>query len=398
MKFPADRLLTLPTPCYLIDSSRFSKGINDFSDALGRRFPRHIVGYSVKTNSLPWLIREAGKLGCFAEVVSEDEYKIARECGYSPDRIVYNGPLKSESTVRECLEHGGYLNIETWRDVRWAMKYCPRHRGVGIRIKADLQEIAPGECSGVNDDSRFGFSEKSGELRKAVECLCNSGIRISGIHIHRTTHSRSVDYYRCAARYVGRIVKEYGLAPAYIDIGGGFYGIVEGKPSFNEYTEAIYKELDAAGLSDILLIVEPGSAVSAWALKMLSGVIDSKQGAGDVRYVTIDASRNDVDPFFRKKGFMYDLIYRNSADSAPVCPSQIIGGYTCLEDDRFMTLEDVPELREGDVVCFNRVGAYTMTMTARFIRLQPAVYVAVGDEFVCVREAETTESFMEGNI
>ena len=37
----------------------------------------YIIGYSYKTNALPWLISYLNDQGCFAEVVSDDEYKLA---------------------------------------------------------------------------------------------------------------------------------------------------------------------------------------------------------------------------------------------------------------------------------------------------------------------------------
>lgn len=382
---PQGDFTNLPTPCYIIDEERFVRGIREFRDALDRWFSHNAIGYSVKTNSLPWLIKKANAEGCHAEVVSADEYQLARLCGFSPDRVVYNGIMKSKSTMMECIAGGGIVNLDSWKEIEWILETGPFGRGVGLRLKSNYSEVSPDDCTGINDDSRFGFSDEAGEFGKAVNLLSEAGIAVEGIHIHRTTSRRSVDYYRNAARYAARVAKKHGLQLKYIDIGGGFYGIFPGKPTFIEYSKAIHEVLSEEGMEDVALIVEPGSAVSAWCMKLLSSVTDTRVGSDGLIYVTLDASRNDVDPFFRKKGYMLDFRYQPGAVDRPEAAGQLLCGCTCLEDDRFLLLEDTPRLLPGDLVCFNRVGAYTMTLSGQFIRLLPAVYVWENDHYVQVR-------------
>lgn len=384
----------LPTPCYLIDDERFVSGIMGFKESLDRFFPDNAIGYSVKTNSLPWMIKKAVGHGCMAEVVSEDEYMLARKCNIPPSNIIYNGLMKSKGTMQECLEGGGIVNIDTHRELEWLLSIPPVGRGVGLRLKADYHEMSPADVTGTNDDSRFGFSEESGEFGNAVSMLRDAGIPIEGLHIHRTTARRSVEYYRNAARYAARVIKRHALILRYIDIGGGFFGIFPGKPTFDEYVEAIYSVLEEEGLRNLKLIVEPGSAVSAWSMKFLSSVTDTRRGGDGRVYVTTDASRNDVDPFFRKKGYMFDIYRINPNASPPTERLQIVGGCTCLEDDRLFELWDFPALEEGDIICFNRVGAYTITLSGQFIRFLPAVYVSENGSYKCVRRKSTASDIL----
>ena len=105
----------LHTPCFIFDEAEFKRGIDGFRDALSERFERVDIGYSVKTNSLPYAMRMAGELGCKAEVVSHDEYQLTRLCGFTPDRIIYNGPMKSKETFLEAVKGGAIVNLETKR-------------------------------------------------------------------------------------------------------------------------------------------------------------------------------------------------------------------------------------------------------------------------------------------
>ena len=53
---------------------------------LNKYWPNFKVGYSYKTNSLPWLINWMKSKGAFAEVVSTPEYKLAKKIGYSDSK------------------------------------------------------------------------------------------------------------------------------------------------------------------------------------------------------------------------------------------------------------------------------------------------------------------------
>ena len=56
----------LPTPCYIFDEAEFGRGIDGFKEALLTRFADVAIGYSVKTNSLPYALRQARLHGCMA--------------------------------------------------------------------------------------------------------------------------------------------------------------------------------------------------------------------------------------------------------------------------------------------------------------------------------------------
>lgn len=48
--------MTLKTPYFLINKKELDKNINDFQHALKSIWPNSQLSYSVKTNSLPWLL------------------------------------------------------------------------------------------------------------------------------------------------------------------------------------------------------------------------------------------------------------------------------------------------------------------------------------------------------
>ena len=109
----------LQTPCFILDKEELEKSVKGYQDALKSNFKRSIVGYSVKTNSVPACMKLAGEMGAYAEVVSHDEWELARLCGFDQQHIVYNGPMKSKETFLDAVEHGAIVNIEAKRELEW---------------------------------------------------------------------------------------------------------------------------------------------------------------------------------------------------------------------------------------------------------------------------------------
>lgn len=389
----------LDTPCFTFDESEFTRGVRGFREAIEEAGYRVKIGFSVKTNSLPYAMGVARKLGCMCEVVSRDEYELAKACGYQPWEIIYNGPMKSKETFLECVMHGGIVNLETKRELDWLMDLpkCKDYK-IGVRLNINISHVSPEDADGEDDNSRFGFSDESDEFSEALaEIVKLQNVSLAGLHIHRTTHSRSPLFYKHSIEYAAKVIKKYNLNLDYLDVGGGYFGIFPNKPTFADYAAAFDVSLRETGLSNLTIIIEPGNALVASCFSFLTSVVDVKQIDDKTRFVTTDGSRNDVDPFFRKTDYLKQIIPSDDSDR-PILPKQIVAGCTCLEYDRLFTLSDAPELRVGDKILYNNVGAYTMTLSPQFIRLWPRVYaITEAGEIKEVRRRASAEDIMKLN-
>lgn len=293
----------LETPCYVIDAAEFERGITSFGAALTKEFKHHIIGYSVKTNSLPWCLKRAKELGCHAEVVSHDEFSLARRCGYPIDQIIYNGPMKSKGTFIEAICNGAIVNIDTHREISW-LRDLPSGRtyAVGLRLSINISEISPDDASTDNDNSRFGFSDDTEEFGNAVKAISAMGnVKINGLHIHRTTHDRNPEFYRNSITYALKTAKKYHLCLSYLDVGGGYFGIFKNKPTFADYALQFKKAFGNEITDNFTIIVEPGNALTASAFEFHTKVIDIKHNSRELHFLTTDGSRNDVDPFSERR-------------------------------------------------------------------------------------------------
>lgn len=388
----------LETPCYVIDAAEFERGITSFGAALTKEFKHHIIGYSVKTNSLPWCLKRAKELGCHAEVVSHDEFSLARRCGYPIDQIIYNGPMKSKGTFIEAICNGAIVNIDTHREISW-LRDLPSGRtyAVGLRLSINISEISPDDASTDNDNSRFGFSDDTEEFGNAVKAISAMGnVKINGLHIHRTTHDRNPEFYRNSITYALKTAKKYHLCLSYLDVGGGYFGIFKNKPTFADYALQFKKAFGNEITDNFTIIVEPGNALTASAFEFHTKVIDIKHNSRELHFLTTDGSRNDVDPFFRKTAYLHEIVYSSKETRASI-PHQVVAGCTCLENDRLFTLDNQPEIKVDDRIIYHNVGAYTLCLSPLFIRYWPAIYVLEGGKYIQVRTKWTEQEYIQNS-
>ena len=80
----------LQTPFFRIKEEALLYDISLLKEALSKNWGNYIMGYSVKTNSLPWLLSYLKEQGFYAEVVSDTEYDLVTRLGFPGKHIIYN--------------------------------------------------------------------------------------------------------------------------------------------------------------------------------------------------------------------------------------------------------------------------------------------------------------------
>lgn len=391
-------IFNLQTPCFVFEEDVFAENVNRWNEAFKKFLSTLVVGYSVKTNPLPYALKLALGMGCFAEVVSHDEYELVRLLGYPMDRIIYNGPMKSKKTFIEAVQGGAVVNIETHRELGW-LDELPKDKlfKVGIRINVNIKDISPEDAKGGNSFSRFGFNEKTGELEHAFKVIESLGnVKLAGVHLHRSSKSRSINFYKQLTQYACDIIRKYRLTPEYIDMGGGFFGFFKDAPTFNDYAEVIASTLISNGLSTkTRMIFEPGNALLANAFYYVTEVIDAKL-LPECSIITTNGSRNHIDPFFAKNSYMSEVLHQT--EDASTVTRQIITGASCLEQDKLYELCDAPVIQIGDRIRYNNVGAYTLCLSPLFINYFPIVYALKDGLYSVIRDRWTAKEFVAKSI
>ena len=176
---------SLITPCFIVDEKELKENIESLHDALKQTWDNYIIGYSYKTNSLLWIINYLKQQGVYAEVVSDLEFKLAKEINYDYKKIIFNGPNKGKKIFIDSIKKGSIVNIDSHRELEWLKEErFDEEVSVGIRVNFNLEKECPGETAMGLDGGRFGFSLENGDLEKVVKEIDElENVKVSGIHL-----------------------------------------------------------------------------------------------------------------------------------------------------------------------------------------------------------------------
>lgn len=386
------------TPYYLIHKDILKEGMEKLKQAVAEYWPNAVIGYSFKTNALPWVLQYMKMQGCYAEVVSEDEYELAEYMQY--ENIIYNGPVKGKESFRRACKSGQIVNLDAFREQEWLRELCREHSDLvvktGLRVNFDLEKACPGEASGGDEGGRFGFNYENGSFSRVLEELRRiPGVKVTGIHLHCSSKTRSLKIYEAIAGMACRIGREFQTELEYIDVGGGYFGGLDHKPQYRDYLRVMTEILKEVFDSDkTTLILEPGTSLICPPVEYVTTVTDVKETNRNFFAVT-DGSRIHVDPLMSKKSYFYHVEPADDREQRDRRKKQVVSGFTCMENDRLFTMEDAPVLQVGDRIVYEKVGAYTMCLSPLFIGYFPPVYVEDQGKVFCVRQKWGVQEYVQ---
>lgn len=374
----------METPYYLLDLAKVGHSLGLIRQALARYWPNSILSYSVKTNSWPFLLSFLARNEVWAEVVSEHEYDLALECGFSLGACVANGPAKSSGFIKKAIAHGALLNLDSLDEVRAAVAdNLGKSFEFGVRVNATESDF-PSQPSAGADSSRFGLSKRDGELAELAKILAAyPNARLTALHLHCNTRDRGVEGYEWLARFFAGIVREYSFSDVHIlDIGGSFghdFDCPEGEiprwPTWDVYLSHIARVLKEEGFKedDLRLVIEPGASLISGCVDYYSRIVGVKTYDGKVMF-QLDGSRVHVDPLMTRVSFAGALRLERQSVGKRVA-SKVFVGSTCLEKDRLKCAEPM-FANIGDMLVVRNTGGYTYGLSPLFfINTAPAVWV-----------------------
>ncbi|MCH8550170.1 MAG: hypothetical protein LAT80_14965 [Balneolaceae bacterium] len=388
---------------YLFDKDKFESNLKTFRDSFEKHYGNVRLAYSLKTNYIPQVCETAREQGALAEVVSGEEYRVARNVGFKGTEIIFNGPVKFESDLFRAFKEGALVQIDSWEEIPVIKSFLKANPSSSIRCAV--------RCNFRVDDSsfsRFGIDVESGELQRVFEELFSIE-RCSpvGIHCHFSTRKRSVKSYlertRKLIQLSGKIFKD--KRPEYINIGGGFFGELPKEyqknysfhiPSKEEYGEAVSKLMKISyPEEDVQLILEPGTAVVADTMHFICRV-HSVKNINNRKVVTVTGSLHNIRP----TSYGMDIPFKTvrCSDKPADIKDGVIAGYTCMETD-IINQSFNGELGVGDYLKFSNVGAYNIVFKPPFIHGAPPIVMLKRDgsnlsQFL-IRDKESLEDFTE---
>ena len=386
----------LHTPCYILKDEEYRENLRGFRDTFREQWGGLcLFGYSVKTNHLRWPLSIAREEGYLTETVSPDEYACVRGLGVPHREIIYNGPHKGDLLL-PALRKGALVNLDSLEECEQVIRAAKRGEipdspRLGLRVNFDLEARCPGETTCGREVSRFGICAENGDLALAFRSLRDAGIPVSGLPMHQSSSSRSLRIFRAIAEEAVLVAKDLGLSdPAFVDLGGGFFGgsFFPGKPTIPEYAETVCTALrQGFDPAKTTLILEPGAGVLATAMDYLASVVNFRR-VRDRQIVTLDGALLHINPMMRPHPTPFTMLNPGEPMAEGEREQWIVAGSTCMEMDRFeprgMDHRPLPESR----FLFHCCGAYMATHNSNFINASPAIYLLKAGEYTLLRASD----------
>jgi diaminopimelate decarboxylase len=373
--------------------------IERFRGALTRHYPNHILAYSVKTNYLPYAVRKILDYGVVPEIIAGLELDLLEKLGGIDSKTIVNGPLKTEAELRRITGHGCRINVDNFTELE-VLEQLGREAGrvieVGLRVGAALSKA---------HWLRFGFRFEDGEVLEAARRVRADmpHLKIIGLHLHGGTNVTDLDYYTAGSRLLcdlARQLSALGLMEIkYLDLGGGFatdcpfkdkaeWAVPTADAYLTAMTAPIRNAFHAAGPT---LIIEPGRYLIDSAFLLLT-TVERFRGL-DQSEVVLDAGIN-VFPSARFRRHRFENL------SGGLRPEKkyTLFGPLCMQSDCLGEDVALPELRAGDVLAVDYAGAYSISQSWVFIRLNPAVVAVEAGAHKLVRERENVHHFLRRDV
>jgi ornithine decarboxylase len=390
-------------PFFVVDLSTVMAKLCDWKAAL----PRVRPFYAIKCNPDLQICRLLARAGCGFDCASKPEIEHALNLGVQPGDLIYANPCKQANMLRYANQAGVRKmtadNVEELHKIRDLFPDAL----VVLRIAVDDSK------SVCRFNSKFGCPPK--EWESMFSTAKGLGLDIHGVSFHVGSGCGELKPFAdavSAARDAFNMAESYGFHPTLLDVGGGWPGDDDGNFSFKDVAAVVSDAIDHyfPASSGVEIIAEPGRyfahashtyAVTVIAKRHLSDaqLADTAEiesfGARPTKDSEDTISSQHDDGFKKCEAsdrapevalYINDGVYGSfncvvfdhaSVHPRPLLPTTSAGGRslavatklfgpTCDSIDVVMPYTRLPDMKVGDWIMFNNMGAYTRCAASRF--------------------------------
>lgn len=363
--------------------------------------------YSCKTNPVAGVLGLLRETRAGIEVISPYELWLALRCGFRPDEIIYNGPARTEASLREAVELGILaINVNHRAEIPLLARIA---RETGRRPRVGVRVVVPGGWTG-----QFGVPVAGGGALAAYREALDTGVLdVVAIHAHRGHLIRSAAELTAFADavldFAAELHRALGLALELFDFGGSLavpsvaglrardqrlnrtFGVPLPAPdpdttlSLGDYARTLAERTHtwarSLGLPAPRVIVEAGRAVTSDAQLLLASVVTLTRPA-DRTFAVLDAGINLAEPVPHEYHQLFPLRRGEPEET------YALAGPICSPADILYPSVALPRLHPGDAVAIMDSGAYFVPFSTPFSFPRPAIVLLRDGRDTLLRRAE----------
>lgn len=321
--------------------------------------------FSIKSNSfvIGSILNDVNHL----EVCSQGELEICKSLKVPGSKIIYSGVMKEITDIREAIEYNcDILTVESPLHFE-LIKQAANELGKNVKV---ILRLSSGNQFGMDSDS----------IVKIISENIQSNITIYGLHFYSGTQKNKIrqieNDFRKLRDCLERLNSECNYKPSLVEYGPGL-AVEYFVPPYEEKDLAVLDELSVFinnFANDYPLGIEMGRFLAAPCGRYLTSVKDIKRTDG-VNYVILDGGIHQLRYHGQMMAMQVPSI--NQSTKRDGVEKYCLCGSLCTVADVLVREVELNPLDIGDVLTFNRCGAYSVTEGSSLFLSHPlpAVYL-----------------------
>jgi diaminopimelate decarboxylase len=382
-------------PLYVYDADKIESQYNRLTSAFAK-VPTLRINYAMKALSNISILALLKNLGSGLDTVSIQEVQLGLHAGFSPNQIIFTPNGVSFEEIEEVAALGVQINIDNLSVLE---HFGTKHPTVPVCIRINPHVMAGGNenISVGHIDSKFGISIY--QIPHILRIVENTKMHINGIHMHTGSDILDIEVFLYAAEILFDAAKQFKNLD-FLDFGSGFK-VPYKKGDIETNIEELGRKLSKRFLAfekeygrELTLAFEPGKFLVSEAGYFLAKVNVIKQTTSTV-FAGIDSGFNHlIRPMFYGSQHTIENISNPKGKER----FYTVVGYIC-ETDTFASNRRIPEIHEGDILCFRNAGAYCFSMSSNYnSRYRPAEVLWKNGKGYLIRERECFKNLLQNQI
>jgi len=381
------------TPTYCYSYNQLKENILKFQKSFNKVKP--LICFAVKANNNTKILKEIGKLGLGADVVSKGELMASLKSKIDPKKIVFSGVGKTYKEIEYAVKKKVLLiNVESQSEIETILKIARKINRVidiGIRLNPNVDAKTIKEITTGKTSNKFGLTEK--EVIRLINYYKNSKyLNIKCLSVHIGSQITSHIPYLKMLKSIQKIIDKAKFNFKYIDLGGGMginYGENNQKLNYKKYSNQIDKFVKK---NKVQIIFEPGRSIIGNTGYLLTKIIYIKK-TSRINFIIVDAGMNDLMRPALYKAF--HKIIPSIKNRNKVSKMHEFVGPICETTDKFLSIKSYQRLNEEDNVVICDVGAYGKVLSSNYnLRANPKEILIKNSKVFRIRKKETLQNII----
>ena len=399
------------TPLYIFDEETIRSMAKSYKDAF-KSYPKMKMMFASKAFMTKAMCKIMQSEGFGLDLCSGGEIYTAKTAGFDMSKTLYNGNNKSFDELNLAIDFGvETISCDNFFELA-LLNSIAKSKNKIVRI---LLRITPGiEChtheyiQTGHLDCKFGFDLT--QLDEAIELILDeyTNLNLVGLHAHIGSQIFEKKVYfdevEVIFKEIKRIKDKFGIKLEEVNLGGGLgikYTEEDAPISVYEIAETIIESIELHSkkydIEPPYVFIEPGRSIVGTSGVTIYAAGSSKQVPNGRKYQAVDGGMSD-----NARPSLYQAVYTVDVANKPNEERNhkvTIAGKHCESGDILAKDIMLPEIEEGDIICFYDTGAYGYSMSSNYNRaLKPAVVLVNNGKSDIIVNRQTYEDLCSSDV